>query len=473
MYPRLVFILFAILSTNLSAQNWQIQPLDSSGIGYMINDASITLDTQDHPHIIYTWIRRLGVNIDEYWIKYARWNSQAWEFQAVDTIVANGGPVFFSTKLCLDNQNYPHSAYLIRNYNPQTGRNWVKIRYTYWNGTSWQKSTIDSLNVDNYYVGAFIDQRNLDLTLNHYNIPYLSYPYVNLIDSTWQVRCAYKASDSWIVKTVWQQPLTLRTYRTRIAFDTANVPYIAFDVDRNQPPSLILCAHLDGDTWKIDTVGSFPASLAFVYSLKIDGINRVHLLFSCDFNVLYALQQGNEWNIEFLGGTDENENHGDLALYQNEPHIVYSSPMTHVTYCYKDTAWHNEIIDSAYPGLYPSIAIDRQDDEHVSYVRFGYPCYLCYARRIAPGVEEHEITTLSVDNNFEVYPNPAKTYFTVRIPQSADRIKIYDVAGKVVKEIATPSARNDNLMRIPLNGIKNGVYFVKVGNDAKKLVVNK
>ncbi len=468
-----VLILSFGILLNLFAENWQIQPLDSAG-GF-INDASIVLDTQDRPHIIYPWARQLGANLEEFWVKYAKWNGQAWEFQAVDTIVADGGPIFFSTKLCLDNQNHAHTAYLIRNYNPQTGRNWIKIIYTYWNGTSWQKSIIDSLNVTNDYVGAYIDQRNLDLALNHYNIPYLSYPYINLFDSTWQVRCAYKESDTWIIKTVWQQPLTLQTYRTRIAIDTADVPYITFDVNRNnQPPSLILCARFAGDTWTIETVDSFPTSLAFVYSLKIDGINRLHLLFDCDFYVFYALKQGNEWNIEFIGSSDENENHGDLALYQNEPYIVFSSPMTHVSYFYKDTAWHHEIIDSEYPGLYPSIAIDHQGNKHVSYVRFGYPCYLCYARRIAPGIEENEIAVLprQTSNDFVVYPNPARTFFTIRLPQTANRslIKIFDVTGKVVKELR--SLGNRELM-FTLKGIKPGIYFIQVDKYTKKIIVTK
>ncbi|MBS4015831.1 MAG: SBBP repeat-containing protein [Candidatus Latescibacteria bacterium] len=73
-----------------------------------------------------------------------------------------------------------------------------------------------------------------------------------------------------------------------------------------------------------------------------------------------------------------------------------------------------------------------------------------------------------------VYPNPARNYFTVRIPQSADRseVKIFDVTGKAVKELE--SFRVGEL-RVSLDGIKNGIYFVKV-NDVmvrEKLVVTR
>jgi hypothetical protein len=43
------------------------------------------------------------------------------------------------------------------------------------------------------------------------------------------------------------------------------------------------------------------------------------------------------------------------------------------------------------------------------------------------------------------------------------------VSGKIVKS----EELKGKSCRISLNGIKNGVYFMKVGNDAKKLVVNK
>jgi YVTN family beta-propeller protein len=78
---------------------------------------------------------------------------------------------------------------------------------------------------------------------------------------------------------------------------------------------------------------------------------------------------------------------------------------------------------------------------------------------IISGIEENH-QPLSV-NHFllVVYPNPAKTYFTVRLLQSNDHIKIFNISGKVVMEIAAPMARNDNSVRVSLDGVKNGVYL--------------
>jgi hypothetical protein len=92
-----------------------------------------------------------------------------------------------------------------------------------------------------------------------------------------------------------------------------------------------------------------------------------------------------------------------------------------------------------------------------------------------PGAGEQElITSRIINNKFNIYPNPAKTFFTIRIPQSADRsgIKIFDVTGKIVKEILR-SAQNDNAVRVLLKGIKSGVYFVQCGAINKKITITK
>ena len=86
----------------------------------------------------------------------------------------------------------------------------------------------------------------------------------------------------------------------------------------------------------------------------------------------------------------------------------------------------------------------------------------------------------------EIYPNPAKSVIRVRVPPTfflphqwgEDRrrgIKIFDVSGKLIKEIATlPSVtRNDDLVKISLKGINPGVYIIQLGTITRKLIVTK
>jgi uncharacterized delta-60 repeat protein len=90
-----------------------------------------------------------------------------------------------------------------------------------------------------------------------------------------------------------------------------------------------------------------------------------------------------------------------------------------------------------------------------------------------PGIEER--SPLSADRlSLKVFPNPAKTFFTIRAPLNAQgsMLKMYDVSGKLVKELQSLGVGE---LKVSLDGIKNGVYFVQVGDKMvkEKLVVTR
>jgi hypothetical protein len=89
--------------------------------------------------------------------------------------------------------------------------------------------------------------------------------------------------------------------------------------------------------------------------------------------------------------------------------------------------------------------------------------------------EENSEVKIQNEKLLEVYPNPAKSFFTVRLPQSADRIKIFDVSGKLVKvadEVTSPQSHQQEI-RISLKGINPGIYFLRRGKETKKFLVVK
>jgi predicted nucleic-acid-binding Zn-ribbon protein len=76
----------------------------------------------------------------------------------------------------------------------------------------------------------------------------------------------------------------------------------------------------------------------------------------------------------------------------------------------------------------------------------------------------------------EVYPNPARSFLAVRLPQTADRqmIRIFDVSGTLVKEEKVTGAQSHKQeMIISLKGINPGIYFLQVGKEVKKFLVVK
>lgn len=74
-----------------------------------------------------------------------------------------------------------------------------------------------------------------------------------------------------------------------------------------------------------------------------------------------------------------------------------------------------------------------------------------------------------------ISPNPTKTLFTLHSPTPVQRIRIYDVLGKLVR--ASTFAEFKDKKEISLMGINSGVYFVKVTTDEnefiRKMIVTK
>lgn len=456
MNRTIVLILFFILTLNLSAQNWTTQTVCGS-IDDWYYDASIAVDVQCRPHIACGG--RNG-------LIYAKPMTDTWHCQTIDTCTS-------ILKMCFDQQGYPHIAYL-------TYHNYANyVRYAYWNGSTWQITTIDS-----FYSGdllVFFRERNLDLALSREGVPYLCYPFVNIIniDTISQVRCAYKRSNIWIIDTVWQNVPHESKFplHTRIAFDTNNLPYLAFNLYTRIPTytAWIKCARYNGSTWQIEVDRAFT-DWPKIYGFKIDNMNRLHLLYfrHTNFGVYYAIIQNNIWTIEFVAGNGPHENLGDLALYNNQPHIVFSAIQSVLRYYYKmDNVWQCEII-SYTNWLTPSLAIDYQGNKHVSLTLIQG---VGYARRIATGVEEKveclprhsspKELSLSVSS-----PTSSNLKISYGLPKDGRvKLTLYDLTGRVIK-ILTEEHQNAGYYKhsvdLQKDQLSNGIYFLSLELEQDK-----
>jgi uncharacterized delta-60 repeat protein len=93
------------------------------------------------------------------------------------------------------------------------------------------------------------------------------------------------------------------------------------------------------------------------------------------------------------------------------------------------------------------------------------------------GIEENSKVKTQRAKLLGIYPNPARSFLAIRLPLSADHqnIRIFDVSGKLIKEIATVPLRNDRIVetKISLKGINPGIYFLQLGKETKKFLVVK
>jgi hypothetical protein len=103
---------------------------------------------------------------------------------------------------------------------------------------------------------------------------------------------------------------------------------------------------------------------------------------------------------------------------------------------------------------------------------------LWYSTGLGIGEERTALDALCLTP--EIYPNPAKSVIRVRIPFSdkgsrrlQPAIKIFDVSGKLIKEIATTASqsRNDRELLVSLKEINPGIYFLQLGATVRKFQV--
>jgi hypothetical protein len=145
-----------------------------------------------------------------------------------------------------------------------------------------------------------------------------------------------------------------------------------------------------------------------------------------------------------------------------------------------DTIWTGHY-DNGYDDVAYGIVVDDNDNPIVTGMSSNGTDYdvVTIKYRAASGVVETRQSVSASCIPIEIYPNPAKSFLSIRLPQPLDRqqIRIFDVSGKLIKEIATSAtqARNDRIVetKISLKGINPGIYFLRLGKETKKFLIVK
>ena len=247
---------------------WQIETVDSSMNS--VRDTSLVLDSTGNPHIAYHAL------ISDYtnYLKYARWDGATWQIETLNA------PDFDRySSLALDSTNKPHITYL-------AGRNNYQLMYTHWNGTDWLYETIDSAG---YGPDRFSKP---SLALDSADKPHISFfdtyddygliKYTHWNGSTWQIETLstdyvyvvftalalnildnpsilgnnlgymnyfYMDSSGWQYEFVgFAGPGT-----PSLAFDSSDNPHLSYYCHSDE---ILKYAVRDGSSWQLETVDS-------------------------------------------------------------------------------------------------------------------------------------------------------------------------------------------------------------------------
>jgi hypothetical protein len=135
---------FYLKYTSWTGSNWNNQTVDSSFVGsFSLGINSLALDSNNDPHISYSEQSDLNTTL-----KYASWTGSNWSIQTIDTEAPSSD--FYEASISLDSNNYPHVVYGEGNMIYGTAFNNVSnVKYAQWNGQSWSIQTV-FLNVSSF-----------------------------------------------------------------------------------------------------------------------------------------------------------------------------------------------------------------------------------------------------------------------------------------------------------------------------------
>jgi hypothetical protein len=316
-----------------------------------------------------------------------RAESSEWKVEKVDS---SGAGKYSSLKV--DKNGNVHVAYVVE---PSQ-----ELKYAFWDHSlkRWFPMTVAQ--------GASF----CSLVLDSKQHPHISYADFGTTSGA-RLRHAYWDGESWKIQTI---PLNsdVVAYYTSIVLDASDNPHITFYEYRGAKGTDISVrlrlVTWTGTNWEVRTLDGDNQSGKF-NAMAIDSHGRLHVAYA-NVNALtggmrYAFNDQQSWKIEVFDGREQNDGmlvgySAAIALDKEEnPHITYvnySSPALKYA-VRKNGKWSVQTIDRISAVAYPdrnSIALDDQGTPYIGYYDFGRGVL-----KLAHQVRQGWVTEV-VDGNF-------------------------------------------------------------------------
>jgi|DewCreStandDraft_4_1066084.scaffolds.fasta_scaffold11836_3 hypothetical protein len=281
-------------------------------VGYSyIDQLSFELDSNGYPHII--WLDPSSGNFNIYYLK---WNGSEWvdaDGIGQESIsVANTG-FAYSSSLQLDNNGYPHIAWVNNN-----------VYYLKWNGSEWVDA--DGIGRESIIVSnnaGFLDSLSLQLDNNGY--PHIAWAYNNIYYLKWN-------GSEWVdVDGIGQESISvnnisvfnnIRFSGPSLQLDNNGYPHIAWvDEDYNYTKDNIYYLKWNGNEW-VDADGNSQESI-IVINLK-----DYHVFGCPPINLTLKLDNVFSPNLFWVNYHDEDEGGLQTINYLRWPTVSHTPTMT-------------------------------------------------------------------------------------------------------------------------------------------------
>jgi len=215
---------------------------------------------------------------------------------------------------------------------------------------------------------------------------------------------------------------------------------------------------LQNDNWRYDASGAHDA----VWTAKYDFSNIANARLT--FDVAYA-QYSNTYSdsLEILASTDCGATF--TSLYLKGGATLATAPQNNTApFVPGPSEWRTDTIDvSAFAG---------NAEVLFSFENIGRYGQLLHIDNINVSATFTGLEEVKDNFSFDLYPNPTGDLITLtsstRLFSNDDIISIIEAGGKEVKRLPAPA--NASQFTLSLRDLKPGMYFVKVGNVAKRVV---
>ena len=370
-----------MMSLSIGSADWTIETVDDSPL--VGRYSSLAIDSVDWPHISY--YDETNGNL-----KYAYRTGTGWHHE----IVTSAGDVGSFTDLALTTDNRPFISYFDNiNYTIRlafkSSGNWYFLGVAQ-TGISYPVSSI-ALNSSNYYYVGYVIDEGADT----------------------KVRISYfDGSDTYFHHV---QSNADEVGSCSLALNSANEPYVTYGYPVNASLENLKFAFYNSPSWYYEVVNSDQNS-GMHSCVQIDSASYPHVAHAnFDGYLVYSYRDASGWHTQTTSYPISSFIDMDLdsAAY---PHIISTNAVDWtVRHMYLDASgWHTEIVynQTISGGAYAAIAVDTDDDVHVSfYARDDNT--LKYGRRFDPPTP--------TPTNTPIVPTPtptgcAQTGVTIKMP---------------------------------------------------------